>query len=216
MNNNFNYIRYGVHKDKHVLRDMRKYYAGLVIPAHIISYSTSATIAAIGYIDKPYIVDPMTYILASEDLGGYVINKKTSKKEFKPSISKMVNAYGLGSYFERRAYKPLEIGDFTNKFIEKLVSGSLNLQLEMIDDEKKSAIKKYKELLEKVGEGHTAEFITRRQKPEFVTTPYFYFDSMEDEWLEINRKIALQARKFQNDYDIVPILLTNADCLCTY
>ena len=40
-------IRFGVHRDRETIKDLEGSISGVVIPAHILCYSTNATIAAI-------------------------------------------------------------------------------------------------------------------------------------------------------------------------
>jgi hypothetical protein len=195
------------------MRENNSLFAGLVIPAHIFVYSTNATIAAISYIKKPFFIDPMTYILSMDGIADYVtLDKETSKRKFKPSISKLVTSYGLFEHFQKTNYAPLTIADFSDAFINDLVNRSLELQLNKLDSEKGNAVDKYLEILKELGETHIDDFLNQSQKPQFVTAPYFYFDNKKSDWLDVNIKIAEKTREIYKA-EVVPILLTKASCL---
>ncbi len=205
------YLRFGVHKDKQVLYKNNDLYAGLVIPANILVYFVKAIKATVLYINRPYFIDPMTYILSEQGIEGYVsLDNKNSKRHFKPSIAKLVDLYGLSDLFVKRDFKPLIASDFTTSFIENLVKNNINIQLNMLENE--SLIKKYLKILQKAGE-QDLTVSTTNQKPMFITTPYFFFDSLSSPWLDITLKIAQKTKEIQPDYQIAPVILTNTDCL---
>lgn len=208
------YIRYGVHKDREVLREMKGQIDGLVIPSHIFAYSSKATIAAISYIEKPFFFDPMTYLLADEVIADYVTeDKKTKNRGFKPSIARLVSEYGLLELFEQRDYKQLEPNDFTSDFIEELCRKNLALQLNKINTDKEKVIKKYLDLLSEIGEDFAEQFLDYSQSPEFITPPYFYFDSTKKEWHNINLKLSEKTKELASGFEVVPILCTTTDNL---
>jgi hypothetical protein len=207
------YLRFGVHKDRQVMYENRTLFGGLVIPAHIFVYSINAIKAAILYINRPYFIDPMTYLLSETGIEYYVtLDKKNSTKKFKPSIAKLVGEYGLTELFQERDYKPLVVADFTADFIEKFAKSSLNLQLNLLEGE--SLVKKYLEMLKNVGEPEIG-YANNSQKPMFVTTPYFFFDSIDSSWLDITLKIAKKTQELQSEFEVIPILLTTSSCLTT-
>lgn len=207
------FIRFGVHKDREVIKDLRSSLAGIVVPAHILSYSPNPTIAAIDYINRPYYIDPMTYIYSGSDIADYVVlNKKTRRKQFKPSISKMTKDYDLAGHFEASDYAPLTPSDFSDEFVQKLVQKNVELQLQKIEQEKGGAYKRYKDLLSKVGAEHIVKKMSEAHRPAAVIPPYFYFATQDSPWREINRRL-YEATKSVTDQLVVPIVLTDAACL---
>src|SRR5687768_13595111 len=106
------FIRFGVHKDREVIKSLRDSISGIIIPAHILCYSTNATIAAISYIRRGFFIDPMTFVYASPDIRDYVVQDKTTHRDkFKPSIAKLTDHYGLTTIFENNQYRPLRPQD---------------------------------------------------------------------------------------------------------
>ena len=61
------HLRFGMHRDIQLIHKEKGNIDGVVIPAHILAYqeaSTSVFVASLH--DKPYIIDPMTFILQRE------------------------------------------------------------------------------------------------------------------------------------------------------
>lgn len=201
-------IRFGVHKDREVLRTLRSSISGLVIPAHILCYSTDATIAAISYIKKDYYIDPMTF-LYSKNIKEYL---GEDRKRFKPSIDKMTASYGLIDLFVKKGYTALEVKDFSEQMISDFSQKSLNLQLKKVDERKEGAYKKYTELLSKVGKAHILSELNEPHMPKAIVPPYFFFGNLTDGWADLNIKFANKTQGM-TESPIVPIICTNIDCL---
>lgn len=206
-------IRFGVHKDREVLGQLRDSVNNMVIPAHILSYTPNPTVAAINYIDRPYFVDPMTYIYTKSNIESYLVkDKKSHENKFKPSIEKLTDDYNLGLFFKDRSYAPLLPSDFTTAFLGSFAESNFQLQTQKINDQKESAFSRYAELLGKLGEVAIAAKLKETQSPQFITPPYFQISSLTDEWLEVNLKIAHQTEAISN-LPVTPIILTNSDLL---
>lgn len=215
--NNFKFlIRFGVHKDREVLNNLRNYIDGIIVPAHILCYTTNATIAAISYIQKEYYVDPMTYIFSSDNnIKDYiVVDEKTSTTKFKPSITKLTDEYGLTNIFQKNNYSALKPDDFDDDLYGSLCANSLNLQLRKVDDEKGKAFDKYSELLKSVGEEYLAQEAENNHQPAFIIPPYFYFKDLNDPWLDINLKLAKTiSEKNETSIEVAPVIFTNVNNL---
>jgi hypothetical protein len=130
------------------------------------------------------------------------------KRKFKPSIAKLTNSYGLADFFESRNYDKFKPSDFTEEFSSDFCEKSIQLQQNKFDEEKGSALKKYADLLRKIGETHSADEMDTAHLPKAIIPPYFYFNSTEDEWLEINLKLA-KLTKEKTDQSVVPVIFTN-------
>ena len=206
------YIRFGVHKDRDVLKQLRDSFAGVIVPAHILSHSSDATRAAVDYIDRAFFIDPMTYILTSENIKSYVTqNKEKDGIKFKMSIEKMTEEYGLLDYFKARDYKELEPSDFTDKFIEDLCIKNKDFQCSKLNSHAESAYKKYSEILAAVD---PESFKAVDHQPIYIVPPYFYSPKVGDAWHKINIKLAQKTQELCNGSQVVaPILLTSADNL---
>ncbi len=203
------FIRFGVHKDREVLKQLRDSFAGVVIPAHILAHSSDATRAAVDYIDRQYFIDPMTYIFTSENIASYITqNKKDDGIKFKMSIEKLTADYGLFELFQERNYEPLTPQDFTEEFIESLCTASKNFQCTKLNGQAESAYKKYADILAKVD---PESFKLIDHQPIFIVPPYFYSGEIDDEWHKINLALAQKTRSLCDDkQQVAPVILTVA------
>ena len=207
------YIRFGLHRDRNMLRFLKNNYSGIVLPAHILSYSSKATIAALRYINQPYFIDPMTYIYAKGFLEGYKVYKEDDKKDhLKPSVIKLTSDLGLSDVFTEIDAKPLEASDFTEDLITRIAQGNLDIQLNRINKGMASSTPKLDALLADIGLPPSEEANTH-PAPIFITTPYFLIPlSDQEQWIEINIKLAAETRRLAPDgADIRPIILTYAE-----
>ncbi|EKD24132.1 MAG: hypothetical protein ACD_81C00100G0008 [uncultured bacterium] len=207
------FIRFGVHRDREVIKELRGLISGIFIPAHILSYSSNPTIMAAEYINKGYYIDPMTYIYALNNIADYVVpDKKTGESKFKPSIAKLTTDYGLSSHFTNSAYAALRPADFTDDFIDSFCEKNIILQTQKMESERGRAIKKYEKFLIKNGAEHLVKGEGGGLKPIAIIPPYFYFNDLADEWLGINKKL-LAKTKEKTAGKVIPIISTNSHSL---
>lgn len=209
------YIRFGVHKEREVLQDTASFFNGVIIPAHILAYSPEPTVAAITYIDKDYIIDPMTYIY-KYNFKGYVIEDKKSKtKHFKPSIDKLTKKYDLQDFFVKKDYEPMVPKEFDNTFIKNLIEKVFELETKIVNQIKSSSIDRYMELLQKVSPDFPVTINNTSYSPSLLSLPYFDFETHTDPWFNVNVNIYNYARENYEE-DIVPILAFKKNALDNY
>jgi len=212
MDDNSLFVRFGLHKDRTTLEEAKSLYRGIVVPAHILSYSQDATVAAVNHIDHDYYIDPMTYVLTSATIKNYLVEPSADfpdrKVGFKPSIKKMVENYGIYEHFEESGFKALTTVD-AETLMPRFVENSIKLQLQKIDEGFAAAFKKYSTILNLSDHEHN---------PSFVTAPYFYFDNVQSkQWHDVNLKYARATKaKLEEDgsgLKVVPILATKTTSL---
>lgn len=203
------FIRFGVHKDREVLKQLRDSFAGMVIPAHILAHSSDATRVAVDYIDRLYFIDPMTYILTSDNIKSYVTNNKENTGiKFKTSIEKLTTEYGLIDFFRDRDYKELTPDDFTDDFIQDFCEKNLAFQQTKLNGQAASAYKKYSDILKEVD---SESFEAKDHQPTVIIPPYFHSEKTTDRWHSVNVKLALKTLELCDDSLVVsPIILTCA------
>lgn len=212
--NNFKFlIRFGVHKDREIIKNLSGSISGMIIPAHILCFSTNATIAAISYIKKEYYIDPMTFLYADPNIREYVVlDEKTKRNRFKSSIAKLTDNYGLTKLFEGKKFASLTPSDFTDHFILELCKKNIELQTRKVDIEKAKAYKKYADLLKKVGEKHIVKEMETTHRPAAIVPPYFFIDEYNGKWAEINKELA-EKTKENTELPVMPVILTKAGLL---
>ena len=62
----WSFYRLGPTKEKELFKRHRATYDGVVVPAHIASYYAAFCAEFIGALQKPYLIDPMTYLFAGD------------------------------------------------------------------------------------------------------------------------------------------------------
>lgn len=204
------YIRFGVHKDRDVIRELNSSIDGICVPAHIFSYSPEPTIYAALTINKSYFIDPMTYIYSDQDIEDYVVEEKENGRQFKPSIKKLTEDYGLGQLFKERDFKRLAPEDLTEEIIQSWADKSIDLQCNKLKNQKESTLKRYEDLLKEIGEESLIKDIEKAELPLFLLPPYFYFKDSQDPWLDINFRFFSLIREKKPNMEVVPLLLTSA------
>jgi hypothetical protein len=88
------FLRFGIQRKKGFLRDVGQAYNGIVLPANILLYQFRSTPTVIFMCQKPFFVDPMSYLFGQP----YESFKKRVKKggvRFKPSFEKLMKGHGL-------------------------------------------------------------------------------------------------------------------------
>lgn len=171
-------LRFGMQRDKEVIRDLADKINSLVIPAHILAYQASPTsVFVASFKNMPYIIDPMTFLLQHSKE-----NLVNDSGEIRRSIAKMCNEYHpslsglLLNLPAEEKMSPENIPDH-----QELCEKIYQTQTESVA--KKSITKKAKKYIERYGKG-TATL------PRFVVSPYFYFDSTASKWYDLSLKLA--------------------------
>ena len=202
------FIRFGVHKDRDVIKELMGSIDGVCVPAHIFSYSPEPTVYAALTMNKNYFIDPMTYLYSDQDIEDYVTTEEEGGRQFKPSVRKLTTDYQLLDFFKQRDFKKLEAVDMTENMIDEWVARNLFVQLEKIKENKESTIKRYTKILQDMG----LEFppVVASNEPTFIVPPYFHFSSVSDPWFDINIQFAKRTREKQPNDSIFPIVLTNS------
>src|SRR5688500_18151543 len=87
------FLRFGLHRKKNFLRDIRRAYQGIVLPANILLYQYKSTPPVVFNCNKPFFVEPMSYLLGQP----YKDFKQRLEKgpRFKPSFQRLMEGHGL-------------------------------------------------------------------------------------------------------------------------
>lgn len=172
------HLRFGMQRDKEIIRDLADKVNGLVIPAHILAYQEAPTSVFVASFKRmPYIIDPMTYLLQHSKE-----NLVNDSGELRRSIGKMCNEYhpslfGLLSSLSGRGKMPLaSIPDQ-----QELCENIYKTQTESVAQ--KSGTKKAEKYIKRYGKGSPT-------LPRFVVSPYFYFNSTDDPWYGLSLELA--------------------------
>lgn len=202
-----NYIRYGVHKKKNLLKDASRAFDGLAVPANILLYQYKATPGAILYINKPFFVDPMSYLFGENyEVFKKRADEKTKVVKFKPSFEKLLIGHGFDpEVFLQLNYKEIRKELVSSKKrLEQFVDACLNFQHKMVEESLKE------------DEDIAKEFLTESSivNPQFLIPPYFKFDVDEfEETYKLTNKILDYAFTVKIDNVLQPLVYVSKKVL---
>ena len=98
------HLRFGMHRNVPIIHDEIESIDGAVIPMHILAYqepSTSAFITSLCAQDRPYLLDPMSFIFQNP-IGNLTSTDDSGQRYIRPSIDSLTEAYhqDLGPYID--------------------------------------------------------------------------------------------------------------------
>ena len=172
------HLRFGMQRDKEIIRDLEDKINGLVIPAHILAYQEAPTsVFVASFKSMPYIIDPMTFLLQHSKE-----NLVNDSGELRRSIGKMCDEYhpslfDLLSSLSARSKMPLSSIPDQQELCENIYK----TQTESVAQ--KSSTKKAEKYIKRYGKGSPT-------LPRFVVAPYFRFDSTNDPWYGLSLELA--------------------------
>jgi hypothetical protein len=190
------YITYQ-HNVQRFFREHSEKYAGVIIP---LSIATSFPTGTYGFIralcskhNHKYAIDPRTPLF----------QKSWDRKNVRPPHKKMAEIMG-GAFETSGLNSKLEPSDFSGEAEQILITENcLTFQMNFkAREEDARKIKKYKELL-------GVSELDDLGDPQFLIPPYFLFNSVGDEWYEINTNCIRYAVEMELGTPIEPILHFN-------
>lgn len=194
-------LRFGMHRDVQLMHDEKGQYDGFVIPAHILAHQPASTsVFVTSLFDRPYVIDPMTFILqnaksAHVNDGGAI----------RPSVEKLFSAY-----HPELIPKIISLSDDATLLpsqyprLEELCRNCYEFQISKVAAE--------------AGESGAAKYLKRYKQtkstlPRLVVPPYFYFvNTTTDRFYGMSLDAA---RLFSSNSQIpvCPIILCSAAAL---
>ena len=201
----WNFYRLGLTREKELFKRRRDAYSGVVVPAHIASYYAKFCTEFIGSLQKPYFIDPITYIFARrpsallrfvKDRKGHTKRDAAGKKQkgdMKRSFRKIVEAYGELITNVVQAGRPLEVSDFANdRLVSEFVTKVVNFQKSTLAS-LPPKYKKYAKFAQRLGK----DFSSQENLPVLLMAPYF---SVEDpKWVSVNIDLIGRTKKISSD-----------------
>lgn len=195
------HLRFGMHRDTEVIRDICDKIDGLVIPAHILAYQSAPTSVFVASIPTlPYFIDPMTFVFQNP--------KEKNLNEagnLRMSIKRLCEAYknNLEKILQRKSNsQTIQPTDFTDigKFCE-----------EVCEFQRKS-------IKEKASSSKAAKYIERYGKgaanlPRLIVPPYFRFESINNNWYQMNLSCAAECAKLVTDIPLGIIIHCSVNVL---
>ncbi len=196
-------------KEKNLFLSNKKYFSGLVIPAHIALDQRNSLPEWISINRIDFFIDPVTYVLTEPEAKIY--NKK---RKIRRSYKKFIDSLGLGNqnidfvndnlpinyFINDNEFNNDNIKDFAEKFVR------LQINVKQLDEETKNFIKILKE--DKTIQYPINIALDSGHNPLFYTSPGFFFDSVEDNSFKLNVKLMELVNKLTKEsecYGYLPI-----------
>jgi hypothetical protein len=188
------FIKLGSLREKYILKVARQEYDGIFVSASTIETFRSSVPSFIRGLDKPFVIDPMTYVFALPLRS--IMASKDSK--IKRAFVEMSIRYG--TIVQREIGKSaINWQDFQNapEIVEELTKNVLSYQLERLK-RPPSFADYYSEF----------ELLLPEVEPEILIPPYFYFRDIHDPWYTVTLKFARKALDIkQKNWKVFPVII---------
>ncbi len=214
----FTLLRYGMPADKDIIADpaIKALYDAIVIPAHILAFFHEALPAFLYGLEKPYIVDPMTYMYQSvrsysDEWGTRRSARKLAEAyggEFARMVAEAAESHGTDVQGEGRSaegsgeQRTLRLLNPEN-ILASLGRGCVVFQDEVVADVVRRLVGRY------VAVSRTLP------TPAVLLAPYFYFKSVRDPWYAacVTLQGAALDEAQRRGTQILPVICTQVACL---
>lgn len=187
------FFRIGTVGEKEIFRLHKDNYHGIVVGAHFAAFYNDWTPTFLRKLNKPFFVDPMTYVFARD------LQNIKKNGEIRKSYEKLIDWYGppLESLLTNRQLIPKDFlvqGKFNTALVNKIVSKTLSFQADLLTPKSPSqqSLVKYAKMLEEVD-------MEGPKKTSFLVAPYFFFTSVYDPWYKISLRVARATRQWDAD-----------------
>jgi len=163
------FIRFGIQRKKAFLRDVSRSFDGLVLPANVLLYQYRSTPSVVFMCNKPFFVDPMSYVFG-QPYEEFKRRVKEGSPRFKPSFEKLMSGHGLTpADFLPYDYKALlrHLGTRGNN-LEVFVENALGFQRERVW----ATLQDASDLMT---DEQRASLDQARFRPAFLIPPYFLY-----------------------------------------
>ncbi len=195
------HLRFGMHRDVQLIHAEKDRIDGLVVPAHILAHqSASTSVFVTSMHDKPYVIDPMTFVFQSakethfNDAGGMRPSIQKLCDEYHDTLAEQITALGPGGFLSPNVFSQ------SNRFCQRVAG----FQLEKVG--KASATSGASKYLERYG-------TTKVTAPRAVIPPYFRFESINDDWYKLSLECANKTRNLVKTVEVAPVICCAAATL---
>ena len=189
-----------------VFKELKDKYYGIVVSAHILSYTPTSVVQLINTVNKPFFIDPFTHVFA-RDMD--IICKVKNKTKLKKSFEKLIDDYGV-LFSDCKKMQKFTVSkfkkntSFNDDFIDRYCKSVLDFQHNKC--KVNPSFPKYEKLLKK-------EALPTSVKPSFLVAPYFYIDKYSSDWYEITLHLARRAKKLKGDFELYIAICISSDML---
>lgn len=187
-----------------VLNEKIDKYYGIVISAHILTYTPRSVVQILNETRKPFFIDPMTFVFA-RDIDNISRNGKIRK-----SYRKLIDEYGTpftktinGLRLSPSDFKDAN-GDLDDSIIAQASRRVLDCQINKCVVS--ADFRKYDRLLKKGISPST-------MKPSFLVAPYFYINRTDDDWYEISLRFSQIANEIKGESELYPVICISGNII---
>lgn len=196
------YYRIGMAGEKGVLshESLKKAFHGICFSANVACFGRTWVSQFINRLGKPFFIDPMSYAFQ------FPLQKISKRDKLKKSFSRLVEIYGEPIASVVSSGRQVESSDFNDSNIASMVENIFDFQKNIAKPESSSQVS-----LMEFGEWLDEE--TTEQDPEFLVIPYFWFNSLESDWYDLNLRIMELGKKNSQKIPVYGVICTNKETI---
>lgn len=207
------FLRYGMAPDKGIIGEdpIRELYDGILMPAHILAFFHEAVPAFLFALEKPYLVDPMTFMY--QRMRSYSDDWGTRR-----SARKLADAYG-GRFAEVVAEAARGAGTVS----QGTQPGQEQDTVELLDHDDillslaEGCVRFQQEAVTTVVRDRVSRYVRVEAEPTplALLAPYFHFEAVGDRWYRACTRMQAAAREVAEHQggQILPVICTDIACL---
>ena len=198
------FIRFGIQRKKSFLKDVGRSYEGLVLPANVLLYQYKSTPTAVLMCQKPFFVDPMSYLFG-QPYEEFKRRAKQGEPRFKPSFERLMVGHGLTP----EAFLPYDYTALlrflmeSRRNVESFTANAMNFQKQRVW----TTIQQARELMT---EDQRSTLTEEQFRPRFFVPPYFLYAPQAGGaavTTELNRRVLDYSWQDRSEWgDIFPVI----------
>lgn len=194
------YYRLGIAADRDILHEYAHLFNGFVINAHIGSWASGWLPPFLHGLEKVYYIDPFTSIF-SHNIEATLNPNGEQKASYAKLADRLPDVMhdALDNLSMIQSSTMLDAGVASNT-VDRIME--LQRELFLMRDPDQVSILEYLDYLDGGGKDDQLH-------PEFIVPPYFRFDSLDDPWFDVNRRmIELTIDRKEKDEKVMAVLHT--------
>lgn len=189
------YYRIGMAAEKKILSHSSVWetFHGICLSANVARFGKTWVSQFINDLGKPFFIDPVSYAFQ------FPLDRISRENALKKSFSQLLEVYGepiLEAVSSGRTVQPQDFNeDNIATMIENVFEFQRNIAKPMSSSQK--TLLEFEEWLDEK---------KQEEEPEFLLLPYFWFDSPETDWYDLNVKILEQSRDYSEQLPVYAVV----------
>jgi len=198
------YYRLNIAGEKNLLFNCKSRYHGVVVGAHILAFGRNWISTFLKELDKPFFIDPITYVFPFD-----LFHIRNKEGDLRKSYELLIERYGDVIQSTLGNDRSLSVDDLSDpdkidNFSKSVIDFQRNVFVEETPSQK--SISEYAELL---GD----EAMRETHYPEFLVSPCFYVENINDPWYELSLRVSKTSIKYKNDLDLYAMICISNEML---